>query len=47
MLKKDTLIIVASVLLFIILAALLFSEMQDPEGGVEFISNLFGGFAGN
>lgn len=42
MVKKDTIIIAASVVLFVILVALLFCEMQNPEGGVSFISNLLG-----
>lgn len=42
MLKKDTIIIVASVVLFAVLAVLLFCEMQNPEGGVRFIANLLG-----
>lgn len=42
MLKKDTIIIAASVVLFVVLVALLLCEMQNPEGGVRFISNLLG-----
>ena len=42
MLKKDTIIIAASVVLFIVLAVLLFFEMQDPEGGVRLIAKLLG-----
>lgn len=42
MLKKDTIIIAASVVLFVILAVLLFIEMKNPEGGVRLIANLLG-----
>ena len=42
MLKKDTIIIAASVLLFVILVALLVCEMQNPEGGVKLLEGLFG-----
>ncbi len=42
MLKKDTIIIAASVVLFVVLVALLLCEMQNAEGGVRFISNLLG-----
>ena len=40
MLKKDTIIIAASVVLFVVLIALLFIEMRNPEGGVRLIANL-------
>lgn len=46
MLKKDTLVILGCVVLFVILAALLIFEMQNPEGGVAMIANLFGNASG-
>ncbi len=47
MVKKDTLVIIASVLLFVILAALLFLEMKNPEGGMELMAGLLGHISGN
>ena len=43
MLKKNTAVIVACVVLFVLLVALLLFEMQNPEGGVKLLGELFGG----
>ena len=40
--KKDTVVIGACVVLFVVLVALLFFEMKNPEGGVRLIEGLFG-----
>ena len=37
MTKKEILVIIASILLFIMLVSLMFFEMQHPEGGVEML----------
>lgn len=42
MLKKNTAVIVACVVLFAVLVALLLFEMQNPEGGVKLLEGLFG-----
>ncbi len=41
MLKKDTVVIVGCVVLFVVLAALLLFEVKNPEGGVKLFEEIF------
>lgn len=47
MLKKESLVIVACVILFVILVALLCIEMSNPEGGVELVAGIMSKLFGN
>lgn len=40
--KKEIAVIIASVVLFVILAALVVFERQNPEGGTVILQNLLG-----
>ena len=40
--KKEIAVIIASVVLFVILAALVVFERQNPEGGTVLLQNLLG-----
>ena len=47
MVKKDTAVIVACVVLFVLLVALMFFERQNPDGGVKFVASLLGRIFGH
>ncbi len=45
--KKETIVIAACVVLFVVLLALVYIESQNPEGGVALVSGIFHKLFGN